>query len=201
MATPLRVIHYLNQFFAGIGSEDKADARPTRRAGPVGPGIALARHFGDAATVVGTLICGDNYFIEHQEAALAELLEMADRYDGDVLVAGPAFNSGRYGTACGALALAWQKRGKPAVTAMNVNNPGVELCRSEVYIVPTGLTAASMREALPRLATLVVQLGRRVEIGSADAEGYLPRGLRRNLRFEHGAAERAVDMLLAKLAG
>lgn len=201
MATPLRVIHYLNQFFGGIGSEDKADATPTRRDGSVGPGTALARYFGDAATIVGTLICGDNYFIEHQEAALAELLGMAERYDADVLVAGPAFSSGRYGTACGALALAWQKRGKPAVTAMNVNNPGVELCRSDIYVVRTGATAASMSQALPTLATLAVKLGHKAEIGSADEEGYFPRGIRRNLQLEQGAAERAVDMLLAKLAG
>jgi glycine reductase complex component B subunit gamma len=201
MATPLRVIHYLNQFFGGIGGEDKADAKPTMRDGPVGPAIALARYFSDAATIVGTLICGDNYFIEHQEAALAELLTMADSYDADVLVAGPAFSSGRYGTACGTLALAWQKQGKPAATAMNVNNPGVELCRSEIYVVRTGPTAASMTEALPKLATLAVKLGHKAEIGSADEEGYFPRGIRRNLRLEQGAAERAVDMLLAKLAG
>jgi glycine reductase len=201
MATPLRVIHYLNQFFGGIGSEDKADARPTKRDGPIGPGTALARHFGDEATIVGTLICGDNYFIEHQEMALVELLKMADSYDADVLVAGPAFSSGRYGTACGTLALAWQKQGKPAVTAMNVNNPGVELCRSEIYVVRTGQTAASMSEALPKLATLAVKLGHKVEIGSADEEGYFPRGIRRNLRLEQGAAERAVKMLLAKFAG
>src|SRR5215510_2860405 len=148
MATRLRVIHYLNQFFGGVGGEDKADAGPTMRDGPVGPGIALARYFGDEATIVGTLICGDNCFVEHQAAALAELLEMAASYDADMLVAGPAFNSGRYGTACGTLALAWQQQGKPAVTAMNVNNPGVELCKSEIYIVPTGPTAAAMNEAL-----------------------------------------------------
>jgi glycine reductase complex component B subunit gamma len=201
MATPLRVIHYLNQFFGGIGSEDKADAKPTMRDGPVGPGTALTGYFGDAATIVGTLICGDNYFIEHQETALAELLKMADGYDADVLVAGPAFSSGRYGMACGTLALAWQQRGKPAVTAMNVDNPGVELCRSEIYVVRTGPTAASMSEALPKLATLAVKLGHKAEIGSADEEGYFPRGIRRNLRLKQGAAERAVDMLLAKLAG
>jgi betaine reductase len=201
MATPLRVIHYLNQFFGGIGGEDKADANPTMRDGPVGPGTALVRYFGDEATIVGTLICGDSYFIEHQEAALAELFEMADSYDADVLVAGPAFSSGRYGTACGTLALAWQQQGKPAVTAMNVNNPGVELCRSEVYVVRTGPTAASMNEALPKLASLAVKLGHKTEIGSADEEGYFSRGIRRNLRLERGAAERAVDMLLAKLAG
>jgi glycine reductase complex component B subunit gamma len=201
MATPLRVIHYLNQFFGGMGSEDKADAKPTMRDGPVGPGIALARYFGDAATIVGTLICGDNYFIEHQETALAELLKMADSCNADVLIAGPAFSSGRYGTACGMLALAWQQQGKPAVTAMNVNNPGVELCRSEIYVVRTGSTAAAMGAALPRLATLAVKLGHKAEIGSADEEGYFPRGIRRNLRLEQGAGERAVEMLLAKLAG
>ena len=201
MATPLRVIHYLNQFFGGIGSEDKADARPAMRDRPVGPGTALSRYFGDAAAIVGTLICGDNYFIEHQEAALSELLRMADTYDADVLVAGPAFSSGRYGTACGTLALAWHGQGKPVVTAMNVNNPGVELCRSEIYVVRAGPTAVSMNEALPKLATLAVKLGHRAELGSADAEGYFPRGIRRNLRLEQGAAERAVGMLLAKFAG
>jgi glycine reductase complex component B subunit gamma len=201
MATPLRAIHYLNQFFAGIGGEDKADLRPTKRDGPVGPGVALARYFGDAAAIVGTLICGDSYFVEHQEAALAELLKMAVSYDADVLVAGPAFSSGRYGLACGTLALAWHEQGKPAVTAMNVNNPGVELCRSEIFVVRTGPTAAAMAEALPRLATLAVKLGHEAEIGSADQEGYFPRGSRSNIRLERGAAERAVDMLLAKLAG
>jgi glycine reductase len=201
MARPLRVIHYVNQFFAGIGSEGKADARPTHRDGPVGPGIALARHFGDAATIVGTLICGDSYFVEHQDEAMAALLTMADAYHADVLVAGPAFSSGRYGTACGTLALAWQKRGKPAMTAMNVSNPGVELCRSEVYVVRTGPTAVSMGEVLPKLAALTLKLGYQADIGPADEEGYFPRGIRRNLRLERGAAERATAMLLAKLSG
>jgi glycine reductase complex component B subunit gamma len=201
MARPLRVIHYLNQFFAGIGSEDKADARPTHRDGAIGPGIALAKQFGDAATIVGTLICGDSYFVEHQDEAVAELLTMAEAYDADMLVAGPAFSSGRYGTACGTLTLSWQRRGKPAVTAMNLNNPGVELCRSEVYVIRTGSSAASMSEVLPKLAALALKLGYQADIGPADEEGYFPRGIRRNLRLERGAAERATAMLLAKLSG
>jgi glycine reductase len=201
MAAPLKVVHYINQFFGGIGGENKADTPPAHRAGPVGPGLALAKQFGNEATIAGTLICGDNYFVEHQEQAIAELLKLAEPYRADLLVAGPAFSSGRNGTACGALSLAWQKRGKPAVTAMNVNNPGVELYRSDVYIVSTGATAASMNEALPRLAALAMKLGRGAEIGPADEEGYFPRGIRRNLRVEQGAGERAVEMLLAKLAG
>lgn len=153
------------------------------------------------ATIVGTLVCGDNYFVEQQEEAVARLLRLADTYDAAVLVAGPAFSSGRYGAACGTLALAWQRRGKTAVTAMNSNNPGVDLFRSEIYIVCTGPTVASMGEALPQLAALTLKLGHGVEIGPSDEEGYFPRGIRRNLRLEQGAAERGIEMLLAKLTG
>ena len=204
---PVTILHFVNQFFGGIGGEDRADTPPQFRAGPVGPGVALAKHLGDRAvvgdraSVAGTLICGDNYFIEHQEEAVARLLELAGACPADVLVAGPAFNSGRYGTACGALAAAWQRKGRPAVTAMNVNNPGVELFRSELYILETGATAASMSDALPKLADFAVRLACGAEIGPSGVEGYFPRGVRKNLRVEQGAPERAVGMLLEKLAG
>ncbi len=202
MTEPLRVVHYVNQFFGGIGAEDKADVGPLVRKGPLGPGTGLASCLGSDGQIVATLVCGDNYFVEHQEQAVAELLALAAPYAADVLIAGPAFSSGRYGTACGALAAAWQAGvGRPAVTAMNANNPGVELFRSELYIVPTGPTAASTPEVLPKLARLAVKLGRGAELGPADEEGYFPRGVRKNLRLPQGAGERAVEMLLAKLAG
>ena len=41
MSDPLRVAHYLNQFFAGIGGEERADVGVTMRPEPVGPGRAL----------------------------------------------------------------------------------------------------------------------------------------------------------------
>jgi glycine reductase len=201
VATKLKVVHYINQFFGGIGAEDKADTPPSHRAGAVGPGLGLAKAFGTDAEIVGTLICGDNWFVEHQEQAVATLLEMADGYGADVLVAGPAFSSGRYGTACGTLAVAWEQRGKPAVAAMNVNNPGVELFRERLLIVQTGPTAAAMAAALPPLAALALKRGRNLEIGSAGDEGYFPRGVRRLVRLGRGGAERATEMLLAKLTG
>ena len=201
MDKPVKILHFVNQFFGGIGGEEQADTPPQFRAGPVGPGVALANHLSDQITVAGTLICGDNYFIEHQEEAVARLLELASDCTADVLVAGPAFNSGRYGTACGALALAWQSNGRLAVTAMNVNNPGVELFRGEIYILETGPTAASMNDALPKLADFSLRLARGAEIGPAGVEGYFSRGVRKNLRVEQGAPERAVGMLLEKLAG
>ena len=201
MTTTLKIVHYVNQFFAGIGGEDKADTPPTHRTGPVGPGLGLARALGAGAEIVGTLVCGDNWFVEHEAAAVEQLLTMAETYDADVLVAGPAFSSGRYGTACGAVAAAWEKRGKPAVTAMNENNPGVELFREQVLVVRTGPTAASMGEALGKLASLALKRGRNVEIGPAAEEGYFPRGVRRIVRLDRSGADRAVDMLVAKLGG
>ena len=201
MDRPITVLHFVNQFFGGIGGEDLADTTPQFLAGPVGPGVALAKYLGDRATVAGTLICGDNYFIDHQEEAMARLLELADANPADVLVAGPAFTAGRYGVACGALAVAWQRNGRPAVTAMNVNNPGVELFSGELHILETGATAASMSDALAKLADFAIRLASRVEIGPAGLEGYFPRGVRKNLRLEQGAPERAVGMLLEKLAG
>ena len=37
MSEPLRVAHYLNQFFAGIGGEERADVGVSMRPEPVGP--------------------------------------------------------------------------------------------------------------------------------------------------------------------
>ncbi|MCI0859784.1 MAG: hypothetical protein J4N81_13720, partial [Chloroflexi bacterium] len=37
----MRVVHYLNQFFGGLGGEEKADLPPETRTGAVGPGRLL----------------------------------------------------------------------------------------------------------------------------------------------------------------
>ena len=55
---PLRLVHYLNQFFGGIGGEEQADIGVSKRDGPVGPGIPLQRALGERATVIATVICG-----------------------------------------------------------------------------------------------------------------------------------------------
>ena len=67
--TNLKVVHYLNQFFAGVGGEEKADVGPGAREGAVGPGMALNKALGDAGEVIGTVYCGDNYISENPEAA------------------------------------------------------------------------------------------------------------------------------------
>ena len=101
----MRAVHYLNQFFAGLGGEDKAETPPTRLDGAVGPGRGLQAEL-QGVEIDATLACGDDYFAEHEDEALAALLEMLAELAPDVLVAGPAFGSGRYGYACARLAAA-----------------------------------------------------------------------------------------------
>ena len=115
----IRVVQYINQFFAQIGGEEKADIPAELREGPVGPGLALNQAWGDEAEVVATVICGDSYFNENLEKAQAEVLEMVKSQNPDLFIAGPAFNAGRYGVACGTIAKAVQDNlNIPVLTAM-----------------------------------------------------------------------------------
>src|SRR2546422_8060671 len=108
MAT-LRVVHYLNQFFAGIGAEDRADTPPDHREGPVGPGRLLQQALGDRAEVVATVYCGDNYAGEKQ-GAIDEILDLVAEHRSEIVIAGPAFSAGRYGLACGGVTLRARQR-------------------------------------------------------------------------------------------
>ena len=58
----IRVVHYINQFYGGIGGEEKADVKPEIREGVVGPGMALKAALGNEADIIATVICGDSYF-------------------------------------------------------------------------------------------------------------------------------------------
>ncbi len=201
-STKLRVVHYLNQFFGQLGGEDQAGVGFTAREGPVGPGIAFQEAFGEAAEVVATIICGDDYFAENACAAQEEAKKLLEAYNPDLVIAGPAFNAGRYGVACGAVCeAAAEQLVVPAVTGMYEENPGVELYRKSAYIVGTKDSAAGMREAVEAMTRLGLKLARGEAIGSPAEEGYLPQGLRVNLQRAERGAKRAVDMLLAKLRG
>jgi betaine reductase len=197
----VRAVHYLNQFFAGLGGEEAAGTPPIRLEGPVGPGRGLAAEL-HGIEIAATLACGDDYFGEHEEEALAHLLELLDAERPDLLVAGPAFGSGRYGFACARFSRTAAKRlGIPALTAMHEENPGVAAAEGVVLVVPTSVNVAGMREALPRVARLAEALVSGRELGPPAEEGYLPRGFRRNEIAGKPGAERAIDLLLAKLAG
>ena len=197
-----KIVHYINQFFAGIGGEEKADYKPELREGNVGPGLALDTALGDDYEVVATIICGDNYFGENLEAATDTVLEMVKKYNPDVFVAGPAFNAGRYGVACGTVCKAVEERlGIPSVTAEYEENPGVDMFRKDVIIVKTGNSAADMRKAVKNIASIVKKLATGEEILGPAIEGYHERGIRVNYFAEERASERAIQMMIKKLKG
>jgi glycine reductase len=194
----MRVIHYLNQFFGGLGGEEKAGAPLEAREGGVGPGKLLEQLLG--GEVVLTLICGDNYAVENQDAMLASALEKIGAAKPDLFVAGPCFQAGRYGMAAGALCVAVQSQlNIPAITGMANENPGADLYREFLYIIDSGENAGRMRDVLTRMAQLAAKLINKEPIGAPREEGYLPRGLIRDSFVEQTAAQRLVDMLLAKV--
>lgn len=198
----LKVVHYLNQFFSQIGGEEKADTVPLKKDGPIGPGLALKAALGEQGEVVGTVICGDSYFAENIDAALKEIISLIKEYHADLVITGPAFNAGRYGTACGAVAEAVEKElGIPAVTGMYVENPGVDLYKKSVYIVSTANSAIGMKAAIPQMAKLGLKLVNKESLDSPETEGYISRGIRQNFFAPERGAKRAVDMLVDKITG
>jgi len=198
----IKVVHYLNQFFGGIGGEDTADFKPEVREAIIGPGQALAKALGDDYEIVATVICGDNYFGSNLEEATDIIVDMVKKYEPDVFVAGPAFNAGRYGVACGTICKAVEERlGIPVVSGMYVENPGADMFKQDVILVKTGDSAASMRKVVPTLAKLVKKLATGEEILGPSIEGYIERGIRVNYFAEERGSERAIKMLVKKMAG
>lgn len=196
----IRVVQYINQFFAQIGGEEKADIPAELRNGPVGPGLAFNQAWGEEAEVVATIICGDSYFNENLEKAQAEVLEMVKSQNPDLFIAGPAFNAGRYGVACGTIAKAVQDTlNIPVLTGMYVENPGADMFKKDVYIVSTKNSAAGMRDAVKKMAPFALKLAKHEAIGASSVEGYMPNGVRVNLFEEERGSARAVKMLIAKL--
>ena len=89
---PLRIVHYLNQFFGQVGGEAKADAELQVKNGPVGPGLAFQGLFGDKAKIVASVICGDNTMSEDLERISADAAERAAEFAPDIFIAGRAFS-------------------------------------------------------------------------------------------------------------
>ena len=199
----IKVVHYINQFFANIGGEEKADYPAEVRVGEaVGPGMALQQKFGDEAEIIATIVCGDSYFNENLEKAKPEILAMIKEQNPDVFIAGPAFNAGRYGVACGTIAAAVKEElGIPVVTGMYEENPGADMFKNDVYMISTKASAAGMRDAVSKMAPLALKLAKKEAIGASIEEGYLPNGIRKNFFDKERGSKRAVDMLIKKLAG
>jgi glycine reductase len=200
MNNGFRVVHYVNQLFGGIGSEEKANLGPQVKVGPVGPGRAIQNELRERGYIVATAICGDNYFVERIDKAAEELLRLISPCKPDILIAGPAFNAGRYGVACGEVCkLVQDKLSIPAVTGMYEENPGVDLYRKDVYIIGTSDSAMGMTAAIPLMVNMAYKLVAKEDIGNPKKEGYFARGFSVNEKLSKNAAERAVDAVIAKI--
>jgi len=192
----MRVVHYVNQFFAGLGGEDAAGSGPDSREGSVGPGRRLGQLLGDDHQIVATVWCGDDYAT--REGAVDEVLDLVRRYEPDAVVAGPAFTSGRYGLACARVAAAATVAGIPAVAAMHPDNPGLD----EAGTAPVVASGEAARQMGPSLDTLAGALRALLDGQALTADhgriGAVPRLGR---LADKPAAERAVDLVLARLGG
>lgn len=197
-----RIVHYINQFFAGIGGEEMAHHPPEMREGAVGPGMALKAALGEDYEIAATIICGDNYFGENLTEATEAILEMVKAHAPHVFVAGPAFNAGRYGVACGTICKAVEERlGIPVITAQYEENPGVDMFRKDMIIVKTGNSAATLRKAMPSFSKLIKKLATGEEVLGPAEEGYHERGIRVNYFAEERGSARAIKELVKKMAG
>jgi glycine reductase len=151
---------------------------------------------------VATVVCGDNYFAENIEEASEEIVSLSRPFKPDLLVAGPAFNAGRFGIACGGVCRAIQnKLGIPSVTGMHEENPGLDLYRQDVYIISTEDSVKGMNAAISKMVDFSMKLTEKKKIGRPSEEGYFPRGQLVNEVSDRTGAERVVSMLLKKING
>ncbi len=192
-----RIVHYVNQFFAGIGGEDAAGSPPGRVAGTVGPGRRLQQLLGDDLEIVATVHCGDDYASGSSDA-VQEILALARQDHPDLLVAGPAFTSGRYGLACARVAAAATDEGITSLAAMHEDNPGVDEAGAAT-VVRSGAAAREMGPSLDTLAAAVTIVAGGKPL--TPEEGRLGRARRQVVRVERRAAARAVDLVLTRLGG
>src|SRR5262249_17631488 len=99
MAEPVRVVHLMNQFFAGLGGEEAAGRPVEVHRAPMGATRGLIAELGASASVVGTIVAGDNYMSDERDAARAGVRAALRDLRPHVVVAGPAFEAGRHGLA------------------------------------------------------------------------------------------------------
>jgi betaine reductase len=193
----MKIVHYVNQFFAGVGGEDAAGSGPQLRDGATGPGRKLASLLGDEHEIVATAVCGDDYAAAHPEFA-AELVIQAKERGAEMIIAGPAFTSGRYGLACARIAAAASEAELPALAAMHPDNPGLGEAAG-TSVVESGLTARQMKGTLERFAAAALKIAAGEELTAQD--GRIGPVARTNRMAERNAAQRAVALVLARLGG
>lgn len=199
-----KAILYINQFFGQIGGEEKADFQPVIKEGLVGPALRFQEELNNHIEITNTIICGDNYMGSNTHKAVEIILAFLEDKEIDIFFAGPAFRAGRYGFACGSIGKAvGEKFAVPVITSMDIENPGVEMFRKDMYIFKGGASAAAMKKDIEAMTSFSKKLVKGEKLLSAQEEGYYPRGIRHQAWSEPpvSAADRVIDMLLKKVHG
>jgi betaine reductase len=92
----MKILQYLNQFFAGLGGEEKAGHEVLFIPRAVGSGAVIENALQHRGVEYASIACGDNYFHEQEEKALSAIRAALEQFQPDLFLAGPAFNAGRY---------------------------------------------------------------------------------------------------------
>lgn len=193
----MRVVHYINQFYAGLGAEEAADSGPRVLDGPIGPGRLLAQLLGDEHEIVATISCGDDRAASSPDIA-AELLGMAREAGGELVAAGPAFASGRYGLVCARLVAAAPAADLLGVASMHPDNPGMAEAGT-APVVAAGARSREMRSSMERLAPAVTKVARGEALTAED--GLVSRPARIGRLVDEHAARRAVELAVRRAGG
>jgi len=174
----LRIVQFLNQVQAGLGGDESMDIKPQSQNGAVGMGMLLKTiSMRNGADIIGTITCGDNYFLENKESATEEILDMIVKFNADVVLCGPALNYKRYGECCGHLTLSVQDKLKiPTFAAMSKDSTGTELFRKKIDIIETpNRGGIGLNSSLKKISNFAIKLAKGEEIGTPETEGLFSR--------------------------
>lgn len=200
----MRIVHYLNQFYAQIGGEDQAGQEPLFVPEALGPGVLIRDALAAQGVEYATIVCGDNYFHEEEAASLEAMQGFLESFGPDILIAGPAFNAGRYGLACAKVCSFVREQWRiPAATGMCSENPGTGEVGRHVWVIETGPSVASMKPAVNCFVQLLSLVLRDDTAGIENFQEEFCLRIPRRFTFETDNPDfvRAGDMLLAKLHG
>jgi len=199
MPEKLKIVHYLNQFFGQIGGEDSAYQEPVYKKGPIGPGNFLNAELKNA-DIIGTIICGDNYSAEKIQNLISFVHQVIQNENPDILIAGPAFNSGRYGLACANICKSVKNSFNiVCLTGLYEENPAVDLFRSDIDILKTKSNAAGMKEAIQNISTVLSDFTKDDIVSEANRSLFFPKGKLKNVYAKNNAALRAIQILQSLL--
>lgn len=171
----IRVVQFLNQIQAGLGGDERMDIEPQFQNGALGMGMLLKTMLmRKGATIVGTVICGDNYFLQHKETAMEKLSDMVKNAKADVVICGPALNHKRFGECCGYFTEYMRdKCGIPAFAAMAKESTGTPIFRQKIYIIETPKVGGTgLNISLKKIADFAVKMATNGKIGTPEEEGY-----------------------------